>query len=132
MRSTRTGGIMSSEIELKLEVPPNAIRKLRRLGLRNRTSKQAQETDLVSVYFDTAKHKLRRKGLSLRVRHIGDKRIQTLKANGEWAAGLSRRDEWEKPIRRDTPDLRAARRTALAPLLSKKLAHALKPVFETR
>ena len=124
---------MPSEIELKLEVPPDGLRRLRRLRtLRNGHGKRAQEKDLVSVYFDTAKHKLRRRGMSLRVRHIGDKRIQTLKANGQWAAGLSRRDEWEKPIRRDTPDLRAANRTALAPLLSKKLAHALKPVFETR
>ena len=124
---------MGSEIELKLEVPPQGIRKLRRLrSLRNGSAKRAQEKDLVSVYFDTPKHKLRRKGMSLRVRHIGDKRIQTLKANGQWAAGLSQRDEWEKPIKRDTPDLRAVRRTALAPLLSKKFEHALKPVFETR
>lgn len=124
---------MPSEVELKLEVPPNGMRKLRRLrSLRNGMSEPAQEKELVSVYFDTAKHKLRRKGLSLRVRHIGDKRVQTLKANGEWAAGLSRRDEWETSIKRDTPDLRAARRTGLAPLRSKKLAHALRPVFETR
>src|SRR5262249_49312274 len=45
--------------------------------------------------------------------------------------GLSSRDEWEKPIKRDTPDLRAVRRTALGSLLTKKLQRALKPVFET-
>lgn len=121
---------MAREVELKLEVPPNGIRWLKR-GLVRR-GKHAQEKDLVSVYFDTAGHKLRKRGMSLRVRHIGDKRVQTIKANRASGAGMFRRDEWEKTIRRDTPDLRAIRHTALAPLATKKLAHALKPVFETR
>ena len=36
----------------------------------------------MSVYFDTDKHKLRKKGLMLRVRRIGNRYIQTIKATG--------------------------------------------------
>jgi inorganic triphosphatase YgiF len=93
---------------------------------------KSQVSDLVSVYFDTAKHKLRKHGMSLRVRHIGEKRVQTVKADRQSAAGLFQRHEWEAPIASDTPDLRAARHTALDRLDGKKLAHTLKPVFETR
>jgi triphosphatase len=122
---------MGQEIELKLEVPTGAIEHLKRLrGLRGHA--RARETDLVSVYFDTAKHKLRRAGMSLRVRHIGDKRVQTVKANGAGVAGLFNRNEWEKRIAGDTPDLRAVRRTALGEVMTDKVARALKPVFETR
>ena len=120
---------MGQEIELKLEVPAKTLGKLKRSLRRNG---QALDKELVSVYFDTAKHKLRRHGLSLRVRRIGDRRVQTVKAKGRSAFGLFERQKWETPIRSHTPDLRAARRTPLGGLLSKKLAHALRPVFETR
>ncbi|TMJ88134.1 MAG: CYTH domain-containing protein [Alphaproteobacteria bacterium] len=39
-----------------------------------------EETSLASTYFDTPRRKLRRHGLSLRVRHNGDKHIQTIKS----------------------------------------------------
>jgi len=123
--------LMGKEVELKLEVPSRAIGRLKRLRTRHRDGR-AQEKDLVSVYFDTAKHKLRKHGMSLRVRHIGDKRVQTIKANRQSAAGLFSRSEWEKRIDRDTPDLSATHNTALDGLMSEKLAHALKPVFETQ
>ena len=77
----------------------------------------ARDKELVSVYFDTAKHELRKHGMSLRVRHIGDQRIQTVKANGPSAAGLFQRREWETPIKSDTPDLRAVRKGADGKLL---------------
>jgi triphosphatase len=123
---------MGQEVELKLEVPPQAIGKLKRTRALGHGNGQAREKELVSVYFDTADNKLHKHGISLRVRHIGDKRVQTVKANEGSAAGFLERGEWEAPIKSDTPDLRALRRTALAGLLTKKLAHALKPVFETR
>jgi len=64
-------------------------RALRREG-------RKEEDDLVSVYFDTPKHKLARYGFSVRVRHIGDKRIQTIKS--EESNGSYRRGEWEEEI----------------------------------
>jgi inorganic triphosphatase YgiF len=122
---------MGHEVELKLEVPPKTIETLRRMRSLRRNGR-ARDKDLVSVYFDTAKHKLRKHGMSLRVRHIGEARVQTVKANGQSAAGLFERREWEAQIAGDTPDLRATRHTALDLLNGKKLARALKPVFETR
>jgi inorganic triphosphatase YgiF len=122
---------MGHEIELKLEVPPKTIRALKRMRSLRRNG-HPRDKDLVSVYFDTAKHKLRKHGMSLRVRHAGDARVQTVKADRESAAGLFQRHEWEAPIASDTPDLRAARHTALDRLNGKKLARTLAPMFETR
>jgi inorganic triphosphatase YgiF len=123
---------MGKEVELKFEVPPGVARHLASLPALHRNGGPAQENNLVSVYFDTPKHKLRKNGLSLRVRHIGNKRLETIKANGNSGAGLFSRDEWEKSIESDTPDLRGARHSPLGALLTKKLKRALKPVFETR
>jgi inorganic triphosphatase YgiF len=63
------------------------------------------------------------------VRHNGDNRLQTIKSGG--LAGSFRRGEWEHEIKRDVPNLRQARDTALEPLLTKKLKRRLKRVFET-
>ena len=84
----------------------------------------------MSVYFDTDKHKLRKKGLMLRVRRIGDRYIQTIKATGK--SGLFERDEWENDIASADPDLDLARGTALEPLVGGKFRRQLKPMFETR
>src|SRR5215831_15050303 len=116
---------MGQEVELKLEVPPRAIEKLRRMRSLRRGNGHAAEKKLVSVYFDTANHKLRKHGMSLRVRHIGEQRVQTVKVNGPSAAGLFQRHEWETPIESDTPDLGAVRRSALNGFKSKKLARDL-------
>jgi inorganic triphosphatase YgiF len=84
----------------------------------------------VSVYFDTGKHKLRKSGLMLRVRRIGKRYIQTIKATGK--SGLFERDEWESGIASAQPDLDLARGTALEALAGRKLRRRLKPMFETR
>src|SRR5262249_313600 len=42
------------------------------------------------------------------------------------------REEWEAEIEDGIPDLKAARGTALEPLLNKKLHRALVPIFKTR
>jgi len=57
------------EIELKLDVPSDQIDQLDRLPFLKRT-KPDKSKALVSVYFDTAKQKLRRNGSSLRVRRV--------------------------------------------------------------
>jgi inorganic triphosphatase YgiF len=118
---------MRKEIELKFEVTPRDLRKLR--GARVLRRKPLKEEDLVSVYFDTPKHKLARNDVTLRVRHNGAKCLQTIKSGG--LAGSFRRGEWEHETKGDVPNLRKARDTALAPLLTKKLKRRLEPVFET-
>jgi inorganic triphosphatase YgiF len=65
------------------------------------------------------------------VRRIGRRHVQTIKQENNGNTALFARGEWERDIRAKQPDLNAARDTALAPLLNKKLRRALKPVFET-
>ena len=121
------------EIELKFEVPAHSIARLNRSSLlRGATIASRKPATLVSVYFDTDKLMLRNKGLSLRVRRIGRRYVQTIKQEGGESAGLFARNEWECDIGGKRPDLDAARDTALEPLLSKKLRRGLKPLFETR
>ena len=86
---------------------------------------------LTSVYFDTNDRRLRENGLSLRVRHAGTKRLQTIKVDGP-RSHLVSRGEWEHEIEGDKPDLGHVKKTPLAPLAGKKLASKLRPVFETR
>ena len=121
------------EIELKLDVPVHNLPLLASSSLLKGASKPAgKPVSLVSVYFDTDKLKLRKNGLSLRVRRIGRHHVQTVKQEINGSAALFARGEWEQEIHAKRPDLDAARDTALAPLLNKQLRRALKPVFETR
>jgi inorganic triphosphatase YgiF len=121
------------EIELKLEVPAHSLVRLTRSALvKDASPPRDKPATQVSVYFDTDKLKLRKSGLSLRVRRIGRRYVQTVKQETGASAALFDRNEWEHPVRGKQPDLEAAQATALGPLLSKKLRRNLKPVFETR
>lgn len=122
---------MASEVELKLEVPASAASAALRLPwLRKLATGPVKREKLISVYFDTRKFKLRRHGLTLRVRRIGRKRIQTIKADSNGAEGAFGRKEWEDEIECDEPDLKRVEGTALAPL-AKGLRKKLRPIFET-
>jgi hypothetical protein len=86
---------LPEEIELKLEVPPDRVDSLYRLphlkGMKPNKSKT-----LLSVYFDTDKQKLRKDGLSLRVRRINGHFLQTIKKLDSRSVGLFERNEWER------------------------------------
>jgi triphosphatase len=114
---------LCKETELKFEVSPRDLRKLRAARALRRTS--LNKENLVSVYFDTPKHTLARNDATLRVRHNGGNRLQTIKSGG--LTNTFRRGEWEHQIKGDVPNLRKTQHTALAPLLTKKLQHRLKP-----
>ena len=118
------------EVELKLELPVSALPQFRKLPLIRELAASAKRSEQVSVYFDTGKHKLRRHGLTLRVRRIGDRYTQTIKATRD--SNILTRNEWESEIAADAPDLARARGTALDPLLTAKFRSKLKPQFETR
>ena len=94
------------EIELKLEFDPDARARLERLTPFKGTT--AARDQLVSTYFDTAARDLHAAGYTLRVRRQGDRRIQTIKAEGEAGAGLFVRPEWEREIEGDVPVIDAA------------------------
>ena len=90
------------EIELKLRVAPEDVATLRtHPNFAGALGEPVSET-LVSVYFDSDELFLRDHGLTLRVRHVGDKRIQTIKSADH---GIFERSEWEQPIESDQPNL---------------------------
>lgn len=121
---------MGTEVELKLTAPRAALNKARQLPwLKRLAADRARTEDVTSVYFDTRKFALRDHGVTLRVRTIGAKRLQTIKRS---CGTLVERDEWEQEITAGRPNLRLARKTPLAPLLTGRIKRRLRPVFETR
>ena len=96
------------ELRYILELPPANLAALKKVPLLRALKALGRATE-VSVYFDTDKRKLRKNGLMLRVRRVGDKYVQTIKASGN--AGLFKRDEWQAEIAGEEPDLSLARGT---------------------
>ena len=118
------------EVEIKLELARTSLSRLKKIPLIHRLRAAPKRGTEVSVYFDTPKRKLHKKGLLLRVRRIGDQYIQTIKASPN--SRLFERDEWEARLAGAQPDLDLAAGTALEPLAKGKLRRQLKPLFETR
>lgn len=117
------------EIELKLELPVAAAKALRRGTLKRLGVGPAKAQALSSVYFDTPKHLLLKKGFALRVRSSEDGNVQTVKLRDGASAGLFSRSEWETAIDGREPEWHALKDTPAARLLSK--GKRLTPVFET-
>src|SRR5436305_1030525 len=118
-----------TEFEIKLELPSAKPVRFAALPMFRQASRSARNEKLVSVYFDTDRLKLAKRGLTLRVRRVGRTHVQTIKASD---GGPFERGEWETPVADDHPDLKAARNTPLDPLLGKKTRRQLHAVFETR
>jgi triphosphatase len=119
---------MASETELKFRVPPRKLTSLVNARIAGGPVEDGSRQELVSTYFDTGKHKLRRHGLTLRVRRAGGEYIQTVKSTN---AGRLARGEWERAVQNARPDLREVDDTPLEPLASKKLRRRLRSVFQT-
>ena len=115
---------MNAETELKFRVAPRKLSSVLRGGKQGDRS----EKTLVSTYYDTGKHKLRRHGLTLRVRKVENHYVQTVKAG---RAGGVTRGEWEQDVAGERPELKKTRNTPLEKLASKKLPSKLKAVFQT-
>ena len=124
------GMLAQKELEIKLEGAPSALRRLNGIPLIKALNKPPKRATEVSVYFDTDKHKLRKNGLMLRVRRIGKRYVQTIKAAGNSAP--IERNEWETQITGTRPDLSKIGGTPLEPLMSNKVRRQLKPMFATR
>jgi len=119
---------MGLETELKLRIPANRPRTEIPRWLDDYDIGASSQRHLVSTYFDTPKHKLRRHGLSLRVRRDGERHIQTIKTAKPSKLG---RGEWEMDVDGDEPELDKADDTPLARFSSKGLRRKLKPLFKT-
>jgi inorganic triphosphatase YgiF len=122
------GAAMGLETELKLRIPAGRPRTEVPRWLSDHDIGRNSQRHLESTYFDTKKHKLRRHGLSLRIRHDGEHYIQTVKSAKPGKLG---RGEWETEVDGAEPELDKADDTPLARFSSKGLRRKLKPLFKT-
>ena len=135
---------MATETELKLELDCDDMSSIAMLPWLNALADgPGSREQLESVYYDTGGFDLRDKGVSLRLRRVGGRMVQTIKAKANGKGGTKgnnspfARAEWEHEIAAGhagtspAPDLSLAKGTALQPLVGKKLRRRLHPVFET-
>lgn len=124
---------MPTEIELKLHLDAERQVALRRHPLLRQLKLGRSQTRIQkSVYFDTSDFRLRDCLAMLRVRHVGRRRIQTVKTAGTSSGGVSQRGEWEWEISGDQPEIALLAESPLAPLFADHSAqNALVPVFTT-
>lgn len=124
---------MWEEYELKLALLPEDIPRLSRNSLvRSLASQRAKTKHLHSTYFDTDAQDLRRQGMALRVRSIGNRWVQTLKTPGNGETGLQHNREYEAELKSGEPDLSRIEDDDLQILFAEQhLAEKLKPVFTT-
>lgn len=127
------------ETELKLQVNQQAREQLQAHPLLKKYAISEPHVDQISDnYFDTPDLNLRQHDANLRVRHLGNTWLQTLKAGDSSAiGGLYQRQEWESRISGPNPNLASLRalirkNTPWTSLLrSKSLEHNLKPIFSS-
>lgn len=105
--SEKTGGQAPVEIELTLRLEPKSASRLIHDPLLAKLKQGPRKTRrLVTTYFDTSDFRLQRQRAALRVRQIGDRRIQTVKLAPMPEDGVLARREWERDIDGNAPDLR--------------------------
>src|SRR5262245_10830512 len=122
---------MVREFEVKLEIPDSAVGKVMRLPwLWEMASGEIQASRMASTYYDTPRYALRERGITLRVRRVGQNCLQTIKAAANGAALPIERSEWEEEIGGEQPELGLAAGTPLEGLSRKKLRRDLRACFE--
>lgn len=127
---------MAHEVELKLHVPPDALPALAALPLLVERAEGAPVTGrLRTVYFDTPDLRLYTRGVALRLRHDGTRRIlglKTVAADPQAdAAAVAVRREWEWPVDGDTPDLTHLDAAGYGALVPEDMRADLVPIFAT-
>ena len=128
---------MNDEIELKLSLTPEHLERLRRNPLlRSLAQGRSERHEMVSTYFDTPDFKLKGRGQALRIRKIGARRVQTLKAQvyGSPSSGAIAHShrEFEIDVEGEEPRLDLIDDESLRSELEQpQLRDALAPVFTT-
>ena len=122
---------MSVETELKLQIDPRRLARLRRHSLFKRARRLTPQK-LYSVYYDTPDLKLWRAGIALRLRRADARWIQTVKGGGSAVSGLHRRQEVESGVAGPAPDFTAIADPVLARhFAAPKLRKRLRPIVVT-
>lgn len=123
----------NEEIELRLAVDPRQLSRLRRLSVLSEGAVGRARTERMrSIYFDTPDRDLKRANVTLRVREVGRRRLQTAKFGSGFHAGAAHRAEYESWITGDRPDVSAVANTPVgAVLLRDRIFDRLAPAFET-
>lgn len=121
-----------SEIELKLGLDPEGMALLRRHRLlREHRQGRSTAARLRSVYYDTPDLRLAAEKISLRVRAVGRRHVQTVKTSGSRQSGLFVRREWEGAVPGPQPDPVLLRATGLPVFQDPEVMASLVPAFAT-
>lgn len=131
--SSPVGAWVVEELEIKLRLSPERLEQLRRHALlRSLARERATTRRLTSVYFDTPDLALKRRGIALRIRRIGDRLVQTLKIPLADAGPAHAYREIEADVDGETPDLQRIADEDLRAFLSRsEIAASLQPVFSS-
>ncbi len=117
-----------TEIELKLVVDPDRLAEFNEAPVIAASARsKGSRKHFKTVYYDTPERKLRREGLSLRVRQSGTRFTQTVKA--ECGDDPLTRGEWEASVPSIAPDVALAAPFIPAKLLADLEQEPLEPVF---
>jgi inorganic triphosphatase YgiF len=122
---------VAEEIELKLIAPADALAAVRVHPAVTAAARGRMRTrQIVSTYYDTPGRDLAAAGVALRLRRAGARWLQTVKGDGDAAAGVHRRTEFE--WRLSTPKLDTAKlaRTPWRKLFARNNGH-YRRVFAT-
>ncbi|TCS69236.1 inorganic triphosphatase YgiF [Sulfuritortus calidifontis] len=120
---------MADEIELKLAVTAAEALRLKRSPML--AGVRPVRRLLYSIYYDTPEFDLLGQGVALRVRRVGRRWIQTVKAEAQSVGALTTRPEWEVQVASGQPDIARLPEPARAYFPAEVVA-ALKPCFSTR
>jgi inorganic triphosphatase YgiF len=122
---------VAEEIELKLTASPDAMAAVRsHPAVAAAKRGPMRTTQVVSTYYDTPERELAAAGVALRVRRAGRRWLQTVKGNGDAAAGLHRRAEFEWSLPQPRVDADKLAATPWRKLFAQH-AQSCRPVFAT-
>ncbi len=123
---------MKNEVEIKLLFHPKDLSRLKNIpSIRKLTSGRPRTRRLVSTYYDTPGHKLRKQFITLRVRKESTRYIQCVKSRGDNIGGVLVREERENQLKSASPDVSSIPDKRLRQIVSRAGAGKLEATFKT-